>query len=282
MDSVSPLLPYHYPNLDHAPLFTMPITAKRLRLLTVKASKPTHPLFVFLPGMDGTGPSLRTQLTGLGTALNICCLSIPPDDLTNWEGLLEQAANLIEVEYKRIPTRPIYLCGESFGGCLALKLAAHFPQLCDRLILVNPPVSPQPWMDWGASVTQWLPDPLYQISALGLLPFLIAPRRVSHQSRRALLAAMRSVTPRSAAWRLSLLSQFTLEELPLKYINQPILVLAAGSDQLLPSEAEAERLISYLPNAQKILLPESGHACLFETEVILGDILRSQRFYDAW
>jgi hypothetical protein len=43
--------------------------------------------------------------------------------------------------------------------------------------------------------------------------------------------------------------------------------------------AEAERLVSYLPNAQKNLLPESGHACLLETEVKLGDILQLQRFY---
>jgi hypothetical protein len=38
-------------------------------------------------------------------------------------------------------------------------------------------------------------------------------------------------------------------------------------------------LVSYLPNAQKTLLPESGHACLLETEVKLGDILQLQRFY---
>jgi pimeloyl-ACP methyl ester carboxylesterase len=109
---------------------------------------------------------------------------------------------------------------------------------------------------------------------LGLLPFLIAPQRVSRPSRLALLAAVQSVTPASAAWRLSLLSQFTLEELPLERIEKPALVLAAGADRLLPSEAEAERLVSYLPNAQKTILPESGHACLLETEVKLSDILQ--------
>jgi pimeloyl-ACP methyl ester carboxylesterase len=114
-------------------------------------------------------------------------------------------------------------------------------------------------MGWGASVTQWLPNSLYRISTLGLLPFLIVPQRVSRPSRQALLAAMQSVTPESAAWRLSLLSQFVLEELPLERIDQPVLILSAGADRLLPSEAEAERLVSYLPNAQKTLLPESGH-----------------------
>ncbi len=258
----------------------MPIATTPLRLFTPKGSNQTYPLFIFLPGMDGTGQLLQPQLAGLGTAFDIRCLSIPSDDLTDWDGLVEQAANLIEIEHKRVFPRSIYLCGESFGACLALKLAAHFTQLCARLILVNPAssVSRLPWMGWGASVTQLLPDPLYRISTLGLLPFLIAPQRVSHPNRQALLAAMQSVTPESAAWRLSLLSQFTVDQLPLKRIEQPTLVLASGADRLLPSSTEAERLVSYLPNAQKMLLPESGHACLLETEVKLVDILQSQRF----
>ncbi len=258
----------------------MPIATKPLRLLTPKGSNLTYPLFIFLPGMDGTGQLLQPQLAGLETAFDIRCLSIPSDDLTDWEGLVEQAANLIEMEHKRVFPRSIYLCGESFGACLALKLAAHFTQLCARLILVNPAssVNRLPWMGWGASVTQLLPDPLFQISTLGLLPFLIAPQRVSRPNQRALLAAMQSVTPKSAAWRLSLLSEFTVDKLPMKRIEQPTLVLASEADRLLPSSTEADRLVSYLPNAQKMLLPESGHACLLETEVKLVDILQSQRF----
>ena len=260
----------------------MTIAAQPLRFLTPFGSKPTSPLFIFLPGMDGTGQLLQPQLAGLGTAFNMRCLSIPSDDLTDWDGLVEQTANLIQIEQKRSSHQPIYLCGESFGGCLALKLAAEFPQLCNRLILVNPAssVSRQPWMGWGVSLAQGLPTPFYQISTLGLLPFLIVPQRVSRQNRRALLTAMQSVTPKSAAWRLSLLRQFTIEELPLERIGQPTLILASRADRLLPSATEAERLVRYLPNAQKILLPQSGHACLLETEVKLVDILQSRRFYD--
>lgn len=253
---------------------------KSLRLLTFKDSKQTLPLFVFLPGMDGSGELLQLQLAGLKSIFDIRCLSIPTDDLTGWDGLVEQVAHLIGKEQQRSPSRPIYLCGESFGGCLALKLAAHFPHLCDRLILVNPAssVRRQHWMGWGASVTQWFPSPLYHLSTLGLLPLLIAPRRVSFLSQRALLAAMQSVSPPSAALRLSLLDQFVLEDLPLERIEQPVLVLASGADRLLPSVAEAGRLTSYLPNSQTVLLPKSGHACLLETEIRLSSILKSQNF----
>ena len=256
--------------------------SQRLRFLFPKESQPSVPLFIFLPGMDGTGQLYKTQSSGLIADFDIRCLSIPPDDLTDWEGLVEQLANLIEAEQKQTAHRLTYICGESFGGCLALKLVAHFPHLCDRLILVNPAssFSRKSWMQWGASITQWLPDSLYRLSAKGLLPFLIAQERVARQNRQALLAAMQSVTSETAAWRLSLLSQFALEKLPLDRIEQPVLVIASQNDRLLPSEEEAERLVRCLPKSQKILLPKSGHACLLETEVNLGEILGSQRFYD--
>ena len=237
-------------------------------------------MFIFLPGMDGSGELLRPQLAGLKPAFDVRCVSIPSDDLTGWDGLVEQIAQLFGREKQRSPSRPIYLCGESFGGCLALRLAACVPGLCDRLIVINPASSArrQPWITWGASLTQRLSTSLYRLSTLALLPLLIAPQRVSLLSQQDLLAAMQTVSPASAAWRLHLLSQFVLEDLPLERIEQPALVLASGADRLLPSVAEAGRLDAYLPNCQTMLLPESGHACLLEKEVALSAILKTHNF----
>ena len=36
------------------------------------------------------------------------------------------------------PDRPVYILGESFGGVLALAVAAEYPAMVDRLVLVNP------------------------------------------------------------------------------------------------------------------------------------------------
>ncbi len=36
------------------------------------------------------------------------------------------------------PDRPVYILGESFGGVLALAVAALHPAVVDRLVLVNP------------------------------------------------------------------------------------------------------------------------------------------------
>ena len=190
-------------------------------------------------------------------------------------GLVEQTADLIQAEQQLSMNRPVYICGESFGGCLALKLAAYSHDLFDHMILINPAssFSRQPIMGWGSTVVKWLPTPLYQISAIGLLPFLIASERIASQNRNRLLTAMQSVTAKSAAWRLSLLNDFSLDEIPLHHITQPVLIMASAADRLLPSVTEADRLVRYLPKARKILLPESGHACLLERELRLEEIL---------
>jgi pimeloyl-ACP methyl ester carboxylesterase len=256
---------------------------KPLRFLQPTKLNPSYPLFIFLPGMDGTGQLLRSQLKRLGAIFDIRCLSLPPDDLSNWEGLVVETIKLIEIERQKDKNRPVYLCGESFGGCLVLKLATYAPNLFDRLILINPASSfrHQQWMHWGGLIIPWLPERFYELSTVGLLPFLVAPDRVSLPNRRALLEAMQSVTTESAGWRLSLLSQFRLEELPLDMLKQPVLIIAGGADRLLPSRNEAQRLAAYLPNAQTTLLPESGHACLLEAEVNLDKILQWHSFLDS-
>mgnify|MGYP003702764073 FL=1 len=53
-------------------------------------------------------------------------------------GLLQIAENSIKYEHAMSPNRPIYLVGDSFGGCLALSVAARNPQIDLVLILINP------------------------------------------------------------------------------------------------------------------------------------------------
>ena len=105
------------------------------------------------------------------------------------------------------------------------------------------------------------------------MPFLVDSQRVSSQNRDKLLTAMRSVASESAALRISLLNRFSLGDIPLHKISQPVLVVASELDRLLPSTAEAARLVRNLPNAQKIKLPKSGHVCLLEEDFKLDQIL---------
>ncbi|HEY9827259.1 MAG TPA: alpha/beta hydrolase [Stenomitos sp.] len=245
--------------------------------------RPHLPLFVFLPGMDGTGQLLHTQTQGLEAGFDVRCLAIPPDDLTGWDELTEKVVALIEAEMiNRNSDAPIYVCGESFGGCLALKVALHSPQLVQRLILVNPASSfkHRPWMLWGGQIIRWFPTGLYEASSVGLLPVLAALERIAPRDQWALLNAVRSVPKDTSVWRLSLLQSFSLDYLPLKHLIQPTLVIASGADRLLPSIADGKDLVRRLPNAEIFILPHSGHACLLEEGVNLYEILQTQNFLE--
>ncbi len=261
----------------------MPEVKSRPCLLTPGRLNPNYPLFVFLPGMDGTGLLLRLQTKGLEMAFDVRCLAIPPDDLTNWEDLADKVVSLIEEELDKRDFRSVYLCGESFGGCLAVKVALKAPHLFDRIILINPATSfnERPWLRWGAHLGRCLPDYFYPVSALALLPFISALSRTEPIERRALLDAMQSVPPETVNWRLSMVTEFDVDETQLRRLTQPILVIAGAADRLLPSAPEAQRLVNCLPNAKRVILPDSGHACLLESHISLFNILKEQNFLDA-
>jgi pimeloyl-ACP methyl ester carboxylesterase len=250
--------------------------------LTPRRLQPQFPLFVFLPGMDGTGQLLRSQTAGLEAGFDVRCLAIPPDDLTDWAGLTARVVELIEAEMLESKERSIYLCGESFGGCLAMKVATHSPHLFKRIILVNPASSfnSRPWIGWGSQVSRWLPEFLYHTSSTVLMPLLAHLSKISPSDRQALFNTVQSVPQKTSIWRMSLLAQFQISEVQLRKITQPVLLIASATDRLLPSLSEVQRLEKVLIHAKAVVLPGSGHACLLESEVNLYEIMKAHDFLD--
>ncbi len=254
-----------------------------IHFLPPQHPQPHAPLLIYLPGMDGTGQLLRSQASSLERSFDIRRLSIPVDDLTDWDALVNKIADLIETELgTQIPRRALYLCGESFGGCLALKLAIAKPKLCDRLILVNPASSfkQQPWMRWATYFTHLLPANLYSLSCMVLLPFLAALDRIAREDRNLLLQVMQSVRFKSAMWRISLLDSFDVSVEQLQQIAQPTLIISSGRDRLLPSAAEGKLLNQNIPRSDLHLIPDGGHAVLLERDVDFEEILRIHGFLD--
>lgn len=238
------------------------------------------PLFIYLPGMDGTGELFHNQTDSLATSFDLRCLTIRPDSYSTWNDLAQDTVRLIQTELTLKSEQQVYLCGESFGGCLALKTALAASNLISKLILVNPASSSHqlPILGLGANISPWLPTWVHRYSAAGLLPFLANLYRINDCDRLKLLESMKSLSPQVISWRLSLLRDFKVADEQLRSLNIPTLAIAGGSDGLLASVQEADKLIDVLPNAQKIVLPQSGHACLLETGVDLAQILKEQNF----
>ena len=238
------------------------------------------PLFVYLPGMDGTGKLLQTQSDRLAANFDLRCLSIRTDNYSTWQDLARDTVKLISLELEHKTNKDVYLCGESFGGCLALKTALAAPNLISKLILVNPAscFNQLPILSWGADITALVPSWVHRYSAAGLLPFLVRLNRINDCDRDRLINSMKSIPPHVVSWRLSLLRDFRLLDEELRSLNIPSLIVAGAADGLLPSVEEAQKLANLLPQGKMTVLPQSGHACLLETDINLYQILLEQNF----
>lgn len=245
----------------------------------LKRDKADRPLLIYLPGMDGSGELLYTQIPDLAPHCNLRCLSIDSEDLSNWKQLTTATINCLQ-ELIQDNLTGVYLCGESFGGCLAMSVAINAPQLVAGTILINPASSfiQQPILSWGINLTRLMPSWIHSNSALGLLPFLAELSRIKKRDRRTLLNAMKVLSQEVVSWRLTMLRDFFVTASQCQQFQQPTLIIASGSDRLLPSVKEASRLVNFFPNSEIEILPQSGHACLLESEVNLAQILSKHQF----
>ncbi|MGK7881172.1 MAG: alpha/beta fold hydrolase [Crocosphaera sp.] len=251
-----------------------------MRLLSPFSSQSFAPLFIYFPGMDGTGKLFDRQAEKLKYFFSIRCLSIPSHDQSDWSTLVDKTVTLIRKELEDHPHSSVYICGESFGGCLAMKVALAVPELIEKIILVNPASSfnKHSFLKLGVELNQWVPNFVYKVATVVLLGFLGSSNRMNNKDSQALLNAMQSLPQDVVSWRLSLLRDFRINSSKLRMFEKPILLLASQEDKLLPSVQEGRELINYFPNSRLTILPKSGHACLLENDINLLKILEKNDF----
>jgi len=249
--------------------------------LTPHISNPEYPLLIFLPGMNETGKALlKLETRGLEVGFDVRCLVIPPNNFMDWEQLTESAIALIQAELERTPQEAVCLGGESWGGCLALKLIEHSPHLFKRLILVNSASSFHriAWFTQSSRLLAWTPPLLYKFSPIVVLCLTSALTRIPLTRLHVLWKAAQAAPKKTAEYRLSQLSEFRIDETQLHQFIHPVLLIASQADRVLPSVAEAQHLSKIFPAAQVVVLPQSGHTCLMEADINLYQILQAEHF----
>ena len=239
------------------------------------------PLLVFLPGLNETGQGLMSrQMACLESYFDVRCLVIPPKDLDDWDLLAESTVALIETELVSFSDRPVYLCGESFGGCLALKMLAESPNLFEKTILINSASSFHrvPWLNFGSRLFFLTPEWLYHHSAYLSLPFLSHLDKISVQTCQDLADTIKCTSKKTAQKRIGMMRDFSIDEAQLQQVKKPVLLIGSQEDLILPSVEEVHRLAEIFPQATVVTLPHSGHACLVEPDINLYQIMQTNNF----
>ncbi|KAM7267133.1 hypothetical protein ACFE04_009299 [Oxalis oulophora] len=275
-------------------------------------NSPPPPLLLYLPGIDGVGLGLIRQHHTLGMAFDVWCLHIPVKDRTPFKDLVKLVETTVRSENRRAPNRPIYLVGDSIGGCIALEVAARNSDIDLVLILANPATS------FGISqlhhlvpLLQIMPDQLqlhtpYALSLFtGLLSssssfsFLGDPLKRATDDVKGFilqqtvglphdltaipsyLSVVADILPKETLiWKLKLLRSASAQaNSHLHAVKAETLILSSGKDQLLSSEEESKRLLSILPICEIRNFQDSGHFLFLEDDVNLLSTIKGANFY---
>ncbi|XP_052193640.1 phytyl ester synthase 1, chloroplastic [Diospyros lotus] len=255
------------------------------------------PVLLFLPGMDGIGLGLILHHRALGKAFEVWCLHIPVYDRTPFQDLVKFVEETVKLEHVTSPHKPIYLVGDSFGGCLALSVAARNPSIDLVVILANPATSfGRTQLQPLFPLLESLPNELH-ITVPYLLSFVMGdpmkmamvdvertlpPAVVLEQLSSTLtallprLSVLADIIPKDTLlWKLKLLkSASSYANSRLHAITAEVLVLASGKDNLLPSEDEAKRLLGSLQNCKIRCFKDNGHTILLEDGVNLLTVIK--------
>lgn len=228
------------------------------------------PALIYLAGLDGTGQLFFKQASLLADTHCVVSFRSRDDDHFTYEDLSGDVASII----RDLGEEKATIVGESFGGTVALSFALAYPQMVDRLVVVNsfPRFRNRIQIRLGATLAARFPFRLLwpvrrSASALGL--FIDG---VKKEDRLRFWQAIRSVSGGAYARRLRLIAAFDIEQ-RLAEIRVPTLFIAGDRDLLVPSVKEAYAMAARMPNATVKVIRGAGHACLLGDRVRLRDLL---------
>jgi pimeloyl-ACP methyl ester carboxylesterase len=216
-----------------------------------KSRSMTPPLLLLLPGLDGTGKLLTNFIEALGNEVESRVLDYPKDVPLGYEELEQLIRPVLPAD------RPFVLLAESFGGPLAIRLAASRPPGLTGLILCTT-FAKNPYPLWG-----WM-SPLAFLVPIHSLPRWLRALLIWGSSRsttapaqadRAIAGVARSVVARRIA---SLLTVDTTAAI--RRINTSTLVVYARNDRVI-SFAATRWLAARLPQA-KVVCIDGPHLLL--------------------
>lgn len=222
---------------------------------------------ILVPGLDGTALLFYRQVPLLARRFNVVAFPLPNERDHTMGDLIGELRQLCA----EVAPGGVLLCGESFGGALALCFALAHPEHVRGLVVVNSfPRVPQ-------RLALRLAPLALRAFPWGAMPLVRRFTQARLHSPHALPEDLEEFHERSKAIdrggyirRLEILRHYDVRH-RLHAIRAPALFLAGDRDQLLPSVREARRMAARVPNAEMRVLAGYGHVCLINHDLDLLD-----------
>ena len=228
------------------------------------------PLLIYIAGLDGTGKLFFKQLPSLSPSYRVVTYRSREDARFTYEDLTGDVAWIIH----SLGENRAVIVGESFGGTVALSFALRYPEMVERLVVVNsfPRFRSRLKIRLAARLARVLPFRFIRPVRMAASSLGLYVDGVTGEDRRRFFEAIGAVKGEGYARRLQLIAEFDAEE-RLSEIKAPTLFIAGEKDWLIPSVNEARAMAARIPHASVRIIKGAGHACLLGNRINLARIL---------
>jgi pimeloyl-ACP methyl ester carboxylesterase len=228
------------------------------------------PLLVYIAGLDGTGELFYKQAPALASSYRVVTFRLREHGRFTYDDLTEDVAAAI----RNAGGSRAIVVGESFGGTIAMQFAIRFPEMVERLVVVNsfPRFRPRWKIKIAAALAPIVPPQFTWLLRRGANLLGLMLDGVSAEDRRRFIQTVRDVKHEGHARRLRLIAELDIEN-RLSEIQAPTLFIAGAKDYLVNSVREARLMAARLGSADVKIIDGAGHACLLGNKVILADLL---------
>jgi pimeloyl-ACP methyl ester carboxylesterase len=229
------------------------------------------PPIVLVPGIDGTALLFYRQLPTLASRFDVVAFPLPAVDphLMTMASLADDLAALVG----EISGRGAILCGESFGGALAMTTALRHPDAVRGLVIVNsfPRIDQRVKLRVAPALLKAMPWGAMPLVRRYTSAHLHSPHALPEDIHEFLERA-KQIDRDAYIRRLEILQDFDIRD-DLHLLDVPTLFLAGDLDRLLPSVRWARYMHERVAASRVHVLEGYGHVCLINHDLDLIEFI---------
>lgn len=179
-----------------------------------------------------------------------------------------QQVDILNALLNHLELDEVMLFGISYGGEVALQFVNQHPEKVERLLLFNTCAETNYWLEEiGKSWIEAMSSPLaFYLSTIPIIysPIFFNERRQWMENRKKVLVELFAAPGYLVRMKRLIESAEGYDVTQqLKQIDCPTLVVGAQLDMVTPLKQQ-EFIHQQIPNSKFIIIPESGHASMYE------------------